>query len=69
MVITAPLAAWAVGATVHDRFTATASEQARSGRHTTAVLLKGAPAATARLSGGQRNPEWQQTARRWTPSP
>ncbi|GAB2895247.1 hypothetical protein GCM10027074_73690 [Streptomyces deserti] len=43
VVITAPLAAWAVGTTVHDALTATASEQARTGRHTTAVLLSDAP--------------------------
>ncbi len=43
MVITAPLAAWAVGTTVHGTLTAAAYEQARTGRHTTAVLLKDAP--------------------------
>jgi hypothetical protein len=41
--ITAPLAAWAVGTAVQDRLTATGSEQARTGRRTTAVLLKDAP--------------------------
>ncbi|MFE0452431.1 hypothetical protein ACFW2D_14245 [Streptomyces sp. NPDC058914] len=40
--ITAPLAAWAAGTTVHDTLTAAASEQARTGRHTTAVLLNDA---------------------------
>ncbi|MEU1852432.1 hypothetical protein ABZ499_24955 [Streptomyces sp. NPDC019990] len=41
--ITAPLAAWAVGTTVHDTLTAAAREQARAGRHTTAALLDDAP--------------------------
>ncbi|WP_258198748.1 hypothetical protein [Streptomyces sp. A244] len=42
--ITAPLAGWALGATVHDRLTVAANEQARTGRHTAAVLLMDAPA-------------------------
>lgn len=41
--ITAPLGAWAVGTAVRDTLTATASEQTRTGRHTTAVLLTDAP--------------------------
>ncbi|PNG19939.1 Rv1733c family protein [Streptomyces cahuitamycinicus] len=43
VVITAPLTAWAVGTTVHDRLTAAANEQARAGGDTTAVLLNDAP--------------------------
>ncbi|MER5717492.1 hypothetical protein [Streptomyces sp. NPDC002132] len=43
VVISAPLAAWSVGITVHDMLTANACEQARTGRHTTAVLLNDAP--------------------------
>lgn len=41
--VTAPVAAWAIGSNVHDKLTAAASEQARTGRHTTAVLLKDSP--------------------------
>lgn len=37
--ITAPVAAWAVGTIVHDRFTAVAREQARTRHHITAVLV------------------------------
>ncbi|MEU6916225.1 Rv1733c family protein [Streptomyces olindensis] len=40
---TAPPAAWAVGTAVHDTLTAAVKEQARAGRHTTAVLLDDAP--------------------------
>jgi hypothetical protein len=41
--ITGPLAAWAVSTAVHGALTATAKEQARTGRHTTAALLNDAP--------------------------
>ncbi|MDT0441384.1 Rv1733c family protein [Streptomyces johnsoniae] len=41
--VATPLTGWAVGASVHGSLSATAEQQARTGRHLTAVLVHDAP--------------------------